>query len=84
MHFGNGSIDFFLLTGARRKRMWALALIEESISVTVQMSVMGIAAKDWQHCVSSESCGGSNRNSLMLGADAATCANCCLTLAAAR
>ena len=25
MHFGNGSIDFFLLTGARRKRMWALA-----------------------------------------------------------
>ena len=25
MHFGNASIDFFLLTGARRKRMWALA-----------------------------------------------------------
>ena len=36
---------------------------------------MGIVAEDWQHCVSSESCGGSNRKSLTMGALAPICAS---------
>ena len=64
---------FFLLTRARRKRMWALASKTGGFSPHRgidfrQISVIGIVAKDWQHCVSSGSCGGSKRKSLTMGA----------------
>ena len=76
MHFGNASIDFFLLTGATRKRMWALAPKSKNrFSSQCKLPSWKLLPKIASFCVISESCGGSKRKSLTMGALAPICAS---------